>query len=587
MIEVADGLTLPDDAASQVFAFLGRRGSGKTYACGRMVEQLHDAGAQIVVLDPVGVWYGLRLAADGVSPGIPIPVFGGQHGDIPLEATAGKVVAELVASKGLSVVLDVSEFTGADQRRFVAAFASELLHAKKRHKSALMVVWEEAQEFAPQMARGDVASMLGAVEKLVKLGRNFGVGTTLVTQRPQAVNKDVLNQAECLFAFQMTGPQERKAIDGWVQEKGADRSVIGELPGLPVGTALVWSPQWLQTFGRFKVLPKRTFDASATPGAATVKAAALGEIDLGEVQAAMKATIEKVKADDPRELRRKVQALEAELRGLSQATTQAQEVRVERVEVPVLPDAQVERLSELVDALSGVGMRLIDTAGELKAAIHQARPQSVETTPIKSAPVRQTSPVPEVPKPAYKASGQVAATDVRLSKAERSILIVLAQYPAGRTKNQVAVLTGYAVNGGGFNNAVSSLSTKGLLLRSANGLQATDAGFDALGNDWEPLPTGPALLAYWYGQLSKAERLCLEALASVWPRTLTKQEVAERAGYEANGGGFNNALSRLRTLELIEGRGEIKASDAFFEGRTMSEPRRLEPAPAGGGAREN
>lgn len=402
---IADGLPMPaEEAASQVFGVLGRRGSGKTYAAGKLVEELHDTGAQVVILDPVGVWYGVHLAADGKSPGLAIPVFGGQHGDIPLEVTAGKVVADLIAEKGLSVILDVSEFSGGEQRRFVASFASELLTAKKRHKSALMVVWEEAQEFAPQRATGNVAVMLGAVEKLVKLGRNFGVGTTLVTQRPQAVNKDVLNQVECLLAFQMTGPHERDAIDKWVQEKGADRAVVGELPGLSVGTALIWSPQWLQVFGRFRILPKRTFDASATPGSAPVRAAVLGEIDLGAVQAAMAATIEKAKADDPRELRRRIAGYERELADLRKSKGQTPEPVIERVEILVLDPAQVDRLEEQANQMIALGMRLIDTAGEIRSAILQAKPSpSAETTSIKSASVRQPA----------GAAGGVASDNVR------------------------------------------------------------------------------------------------------------------------------------------------------------------------------
>jgi hypothetical protein len=39
-----------------------------------------------------------------------------------------------------------------------------------------------------------------------------------------------------------------------------------------------------------------------------------------------------------------------------------------------------------------------------------------------------------------------------------------------------------------------------------------------------------------------------------YPNALTKEEVAASALYEGNGGGFNNALSRLRTLELVQGR---------------------------------
>ena len=68
-------------------AFLGRTGSGKTFAVTKLVEEMLDARAQVIVLDPVGVWWGLRLLADGKSPGIPITIFGGLHGDVPLEST--------------------------------------------------------------------------------------------------------------------------------------------------------------------------------------------------------------------------------------------------------------------------------------------------------------------------------------------------------------------------------------------------------------------------------------------------------------------------------------------------------------------
>ena len=49
-----------------------------------------------------------------------------------------------------------------------------------------------------------------------------------------------------------------------------------------------------------------------------------------------------------------------------------------------------------------------------------------------------------------------------------------------------------------------------------------------------------------------------------YPDPLPKDEVAARAGYDAAGGGFNNAISRLRTLELISGRGELRASEHLF-----------------------
>jgi hypothetical protein len=45
---------------------------------------------------------------------------------------------------------------------------------------------------------------------------------------------------------------------------------------------------------------------------------------------------------------------------------------------------------------------------------------------------------------------------------------------------------------------------------------------------------------------------------------MSKEAVALEAGYEPTGGGLNNALSRLRTLELISGRGELRASPELF-----------------------
>jgi DNA helicase HerA-like ATPase len=38
-----------------------RDGAGKSYAAGKLVEELLRFGAPTIVLDPVGTWYGLRL----------------------------------------------------------------------------------------------------------------------------------------------------------------------------------------------------------------------------------------------------------------------------------------------------------------------------------------------------------------------------------------------------------------------------------------------------------------------------------------------------------------------------------------------
>lgn len=56
MFKIAEDVDLPADAVTQTFALLARRGAGKTYAAGKLAEVLLEGGAQVVVVDPVGVW---------------------------------------------------------------------------------------------------------------------------------------------------------------------------------------------------------------------------------------------------------------------------------------------------------------------------------------------------------------------------------------------------------------------------------------------------------------------------------------------------------------------------------------------------
>lgn len=147
----------------------------------------------------------------------------------------------------------------------------------------------------------------------------------------------------------------------------------------------------------------------------------------------------------------------------------------------------------------------------------------------------------------------------------RKLLSVLVQYPDGRTKSQLALLAGYSAKGGGFNNALSRLRTEQLINRGEP-IVAAEGALNLLG-EVEALPTGEELFRYWlnHPKVKKAERAILEALRDQGGGPLEKEELADLAGYEPTGGGFNNALSKLRTLELVTGRGDIALSDELFE----------------------
>ena len=149
-----------------------------------------------------------------------------------------------------------------------------------------------------------------------------------------------------------------------------------------------------------------------------------------------------------------------------------------------------------------------------------------------------------------------------LKKAERTILNVLAQFPEGRTKVQIAILAGYSVKSGGFRNALGTLRSAGLAV-GTDPVQITQEGIAAAGAV-TPLPTGQALLEHWLHNsgLKKAERTILEYLHRVHV-AVGKAELAQEVGYSVTSGGFRNALGKLRTLELIHGTDPLMVSDVL------------------------
>lgn len=573
--QIADGLNLPANAVTQTFALLGRRGSGKSYAAGKLAEALLDGGAQVVVVDPVGVWYGLRLDARGdTAGGISIPVFGGLRGDIPLEATAGKLVAQLVAEKRTSVVLDVSGFTGADQRRFVADFATELLELKKAARSPVMLMFDEAQEFVPQHVRPDHARMVGAMEKLVKLGRNFGVGVTLLSQRPQAVNKDVLNQTEVLMVFQLTGPQERKVIEGWVSDNGFGQKELAELPRLQPGHAFLWSPQWLGKFARVGIGRKRTFDASATPdagGAPSGEPLGLGPINLDEVRAAMAATIEEAKANDPKVLREEVARLREAMnskyweRVRDDNTAMREEIKRLRAQQQTIPPGTRINLREIDDQLAALQAEMVQIAGMVDVARSAASEVSrlLDPNPLAGPPPRTFAEAASVPAPREARAPAPSLDDI--GKAGRLILAALAaRHPTPLTKAQVATLAGYAPNGGGFNNAIGALKTRGLVERDGDSFALTRAGLAAAPTGERPQSPGD-LVNLWCSKLPGRAKDMLRAIVQR-RAAMTKEELAAAVQMDASGGGFNNYMGMLRSNGLIQkARGGFEAASSLVQ----------------------
>jgi hypothetical protein len=533
-----------------------------------MAEKMYEAGLPWVAIDPKGDWWGLRSSADGKGAGLPIPIFGGLHGDMPLVPESGRLMAELIVEHNLTCILDVSRFSKAARVRFLTAFAERLYELHQADPQPRHLFLEEADRVVPQKVTADMAPCVGAFSDIVRLGGSFGLGATLISQRSAVINKDVLTQVETMIALRTTSPQDRKVIRDWMEHHAITSEIVDSLPGLLSGEAWVSSSFFLTEHGqeaiqRVRFLQRSTFDSGATPAVGQQrKVATLADIDLPGLETRLAAVVEKAAYDDPKTLRRRIAELERQPRPAAGPSPDAARLTAENaalraeladaaakppVEVPVLQPGELAAIEQKIAELR-------DLADGLQIALSRAAQR----------PAPAPRPVP-VPAPAPVRPAVVPAVEgMPLGRAHRAIMTVLAQFPEGRTITQIAMLTGYSSKGGGFRNALGALRTAGYIGRSEPVL-ATPEGLAALGGAWEPLPEGPALLEHWAGQLGKAEALILRTVVTAWPETISRTEVAEQTGYAPDGGGFRNALGRLRTLLLISGQADLIADETLAQ----------------------
>jgi hypothetical protein len=591
-LHLADGFTPPVELMTQKLAILARTGAGKTNTATVIAEEVLDAKQQVVVLDPKGDWWGLRSSADGQSAGYPIYVLGGDHADegIALEATGGALIAD-VAAQGASLVLDLSTFSARDLRTFVTDFAERFYRAKAGHVSPVLVIFEEADEVVPQRVDNNNARMVGAIERLVKRGRFRGIGTLLVTQRSASLNKDVLTQTEVLIVQQTTSPQDKKAIDAWVedhqdQEKRAE--LMANIASLKKGEAFVWSPTFLETFVRLRFRMRKTFDAGRDVKIGETRRApkVLAPVDLTALGERMKATVEKAKAEDPRTLHARIRELERKLsdpsliqRELARALPEPKVITKR-----VLEDGQLLRAEKLADRLVAIAgtyqdtlKKLHDSAIEIGAAIASTRSEAPPKArgSVGGAPVRVAAPATSLNRPstAGHATGQAAQRPLTVRPREPR---VTADGEAGLTSThqailnaalfletvgfrtpgvpQLALTSGLSPTGGYWRTLVGRLRTLGLI----DGTSLTKDGRNLAQS--KPINGAQGVQDRVRRVLpSSTHQKVFDALIAAYPEGIGQDdEVVPRGGYG------RTIIGRLRTLGVASKGWPLRAAPFLF-----------------------
>jgi hypothetical protein len=552
---------------TQKYGFIGRTGSGKTHGAAVLAEDMLENGQQVIIIDPLDVWWGLKTSINGKHAGYEVVVFGRQdekHTDLPLGHDAGELIAKTLVKHRVSAILSLAHLSNNKARYFVATFLETLYSEQQKVKRPVHIIVDEADEFAPQrVGKGVEAQSLGMMDRVVRRGRARGIGTTLITQRPAKLNKDVLTQVECMFTLQLTGPHDKKAMLEWVDKNGEPEQAklyMESLAALQPGHAWLWSPSWLRVFKQIHIRQKRTFDSSKTPevNSKLVLPKASAKTDLAAIKSAFAKTLEEAERNDPRALQRK----------LDTALKEVNALRSKPAIVAGMTPAQVKK--EVEKAVKDINERWRTAVRHTKDRIIHELDQLAKTTfDEPSVTVPAVQPAEPIKPQENRVRPSVSTPNLRPLSAATSITEGLNAYALdllealgstggnSMSRAKLALAAKKSPKSSALDAAIAKLRGLELVSGDRSELCITEKGVHALGPAFVPIPADPAAKqAYWlqHGRLKPCPRTLLSVLLDHCSdgSTMTKEMLSEKSSYSLTSSAFTTALGVLRSNTLIK-----------------------------------
>lgn len=573
---------IPDTALDGRLGIVGLTGSGKTNAAKCGVERLLELGRRVCIVDLLDGWWGLRLGRDGKKAAYPVAIFGGRHGDMPINEHAGAVVGQAVAQSHESVIVSLSEIdTDEARRRFARAFF-DALH--RFNRAPINLVIDEADFYAPQqpLKESNASFVLNRVKEIAARGRMRGFRAWVITQRPAKLHKDVLSQCDTLVAMQLTASQDRDAIDGWIGDQ-ADRKtgkeILATLPRLQRGQGVVWSPRLGILEPRFFPL-SATYDSGRTPDFdEEVADVTLAPLDLGALKEKLASVEIEAKENDPKTLKAEIAKLRRQVETAPEAapvdTEELDRLRIDNDELAkLLDDMEKERdglkadleteragAEELRTRLSEIG-KLAGVVTPIAEPRYQQVPSGTSWRDRRpqSAPAR----APRQPTAAARPPAD------GLTGPQQRILDALAWWESvgvgAPNRTQVAAVAAYSPSGSAFTNPLGALRSVGLVDYPSAGTVSLSREGRRRANRPQETPTTADLHDKIVAILDGPKERILRPLLRSYPRQLTREALAQAAGYSPDGSAFTNPLGALRSLGLIDypSPGHVKAEPILF-----------------------
>lgn len=548
-------MIFPIEALQQHLAIVGKVGSGKTYAAKGLVEGLLEAQRRVCILDPTGAWYGLRSSADGMKPGYPVAVFGGAHGDVPIAERSGATLAHILAEKNLPAIIDLSEMLIGQRHRFVTDFAEAIY---RENKSPLHLIIDEADEFIPQNPMPETRRLLHHIDRIIRRGRIKGFRVMMITQRPAVIHKNALTQANTLVVMRLTAPQDRKAIQAWIEgnaDAATGKTVLSSLAGMSRGEGWVWSPE-IDVLEQMKFPKIRTFDSSRSPedDETLIEPTKLADVDLGEIKKSFEAVEQEA---------RTLADLQAENAKLKRDLAGAERVAAKPVKHASSPDLNLHKTTVEFASRKSLEQIIAIATKELNR-----NGGSQPNEPVRHTPHRAKEPVATFSRPAAVNASTAGATGI--SGPQKRILDALAWFEAigveAPRRSPLAAVAGVSPKSSGFLKNLSTIKTGGFVEYPNVGRVALTIAGRQLATSPDVTPTNDELHESIYRMLSMPQATLLRVLVNCPQHELNRQDLAHAANVSPLSSGFLKNISTLKSFELVEypSNGKVRATDLLF-----------------------
>jgi hypothetical protein len=560
-LQVAKGLDIPaTNYATQANAVLGIREAGKTYTAMKFAEELLECSVPIIVFDPVGMWKNLKIGT-GSHKGYPIVVAGGQGSDITLTKENAVDIVRAAMKENISLVIDLYSPELINKSTWISIVQNvvDLLMYENKAYPVRHIFLEEAAEFIPQKLQPQHARVYASLERVARMGRNAHLGMTIINQRAEEVNKAILEICELCMIHRQVGKNSLLSIQKWLEIRQLEgvREIMKSLPVLSKGEG--WIVGLDDQPRRVQILKKNTYHPNP-------KDLASGEKKV--VQSLARDVSSFVsKMNEQLELKNTKTAEKYSPKSTKNIPSDPDLVKRLQAEIDKLQKLLVAKDNDLIKAIGDLAKYslFVDELQNFVSKQKPTNPGGPWRQKITAAPPKIEITVPamqSVPKVQEVTSGS------SLDGAARKIISFLAQYPdRAFSIVQIAVATNYSSKGGGFKNAIYRLNTLGFILK-AEKIRVNPQAMEAIISTIGPIKEQDYGFETYKENLDKAERECYQVLIDHAGTALTPEEIAARTetGYSPSGGGFKNALYRLRSLELsVKENGAYKLNPELLE----------------------